>query len=100
MQHEIIIDGEWARCGKCRNKLFKWTGNDRPAHIEIKCHSCKAINVTEKQNCGKCKYYHENACCKFESEKFSQTLEDGDSCDMWERREQRNDDRGKARRYY
>ena len=42
------IDGEWIRCSKCKHKLGKMVGKweqykSMPA-IEIKCHSCKAIN--------------------------------------------------------
>lgn len=38
---------EWARCGKCGNRLFKIdkdNGLIRLTGIEIKCHSCKSIN--------------------------------------------------------
>lgn len=38
----IKIDNEWAKCGECGHKLFKITG--KVNGIEIKCHSCKAIN--------------------------------------------------------
>ena len=49
------IDREsWARCGKCGHKLFK-VDSLGDSRLEIKCHSCKSINVfdgknTEKEN--------------------------------------------------
>lgn len=41
------IDNEWCRCGKCGHKLFKiiWFG---AGMLEIKCSSCKTINVVWK----------------------------------------------------
>ena len=50
MQVEYLrIDesGEWVRCGKCGRKMFKIRKNDKSicsTGIEIKCHSCKALN--------------------------------------------------------
>lgn len=49
----IRIDetGEWARCGRCRRKLFRIRKNpsatDYAVNIEVKCHSCKAVNVID-----------------------------------------------------
>lgn len=43
--------GEWVRCGKCSNKLFKVRKDSKLivyTGIEIKCHSCKAINSFKK----------------------------------------------------
>lgn len=84
MQHMIFIDKEWARCGKCRNKLFKWTGQDKPHNIEIKCHSCKAINVCDKEQCRDCAYYHEGTCFNMDHENFSQPQEPYSTCSGWE----------------
>ena len=42
------IDGGWIRCGKCGHKLGKIVGSGagNPAlALEIKCHSCKEINL-------------------------------------------------------
>lgn len=38
----------WVRCGRCGHKLFRLTHPNQinPA-IEIKCHSCKALNYTD-----------------------------------------------------
>ena len=35
---------EWIRCEVCRHKLMKILDVSK-ARIEIKCHSCKAINT-------------------------------------------------------
>ena len=87
MQHVIIFDKEgWARCGKCRNKLFRCLDNKHPHGIEIKCHSCKAINICEKQECRTCMNYHTGCCVKFESEHFSHEVEQNFSCNEWEAR--------------
>ena len=43
--------GEWVRCGRCGNKLFKVDKGDTLitlTGIEIKCHSCKAVNSFKK----------------------------------------------------
>lgn len=58
----IVKDG-WVTCGKCGHKLGRITGKTLPAGIEIKCHSCKELNVVKKMNynfphCEHCKYYH------------------------------------------
>lgn len=47
------IDTEgWCRCGKCGHKLFRLVEEMYPSMeiplIEIKCHSCKAVNVAWK----------------------------------------------------
>lgn len=46
----IDESGEWVRCGKCGRKLFKIEKNSclDNLEIEIKCHSCKEINVSYK----------------------------------------------------
>lgn len=46
----VRIDGEhWGRCGKCGHKLFK-VNYFAGCSIEIKCHSCKSINLLENDN--------------------------------------------------
>jgi len=57
MKEKIRVDNEdWARCGRCGHKLFKIKAesNERETQIatsilkiEIKCHSCKSINILE-----------------------------------------------------
>lgn len=44
-----IDEQNWCRCGACSHKLFRITeSNKKMPAIEIKCHSCKAINITER----------------------------------------------------
>ena len=45
----VIKDG-WVVCSKCGHKLGRVTGNTPPSGIEIKCHSCKEINLVDKYN--------------------------------------------------
>lgn len=44
---------KWCRCGKCGHKLFKVLDDkiygDVP-FIEVKCHSCKEINVVKGES--------------------------------------------------
>lgn len=87
MQRIIYIDKndkEWIRCGKCRNKLFKWTGKGRPHNIEIKCHSCKCINTCEKNECATCAHYYQGCCVNFDSDNFSHEVEKSATCEKWE----------------
>lgn len=51
-----IDEQSWLRCGKCSHKLGKLEksdnvnvriGSDTNIRIEIKCHSCKAINIID-----------------------------------------------------
>lgn len=47
----IDESGEWVRCGKCSNKLFRIMKDSKLivyTGIEIKCHSCKSINSFKK----------------------------------------------------
>ena len=41
-------DDEWVRCGNCGHKLFRLTDpkykKTEKETMEIKCHSCKALN--------------------------------------------------------
>lgn len=43
-----FIDNGWVVCGNCGHKLGKVVGEKSPTGIEIKCHSCKAINLVNK----------------------------------------------------
>ena len=39
-----IDEMKWVRCGKCSHRLFRMDSY-KHIDIEIKCHSCKSINV-------------------------------------------------------
>ena len=43
-----MLDGEWVVCANCGHKLGRAVGDKPPTGIEIKCHSCKAINLVNK----------------------------------------------------
>ena len=43
-----MLDGEWIVCAECGHKLGRVVGSQLPKGIEIKCHSCKAINLVNK----------------------------------------------------
>ena len=43
-----MLDGEWIVCASCWHKLGRAVGDKPPTGIEIKCHSCKAINLVNK----------------------------------------------------
>ena len=43
----VIKDG-WVVCSKCGHKLGRAVGDTPPSGIEIKCHSCKEINLIDK----------------------------------------------------
>lgn len=44
-----IDEQNWCRCGACSHKLFRITDNSKQMpDIEIKCHSCKAINIIKE----------------------------------------------------
>jgi len=48
MIRAITDEKNWIRCGECRHKLGRVSGAgscDPSPIIEIKCHSCKNINV-------------------------------------------------------
>ena len=87
MQYVMIRAYEWVRCGKCRNKLFKYTGKDKLHDIEIKCHSCKALNTCDKKECITCQSYYDGCCVNFGTEYFSKERQPDDSCEAWEYRE-------------
>ena len=49
---KAMVNGDWGLCGKCRHKLFKIIDRGsivilEDAKIEIKCHSCKELNVID-----------------------------------------------------
>ena len=63
------VKDEWIVCGKCGHKLGRIVGKKLPAGLEIKCHSCKELNLLEygqkskvKQDtvphCKHCKNFH------------------------------------------
>lgn len=43
-----MLDGEWVVCGNCGHKLGRVVGEKSPTGLEIKCHSCKAINLVNR----------------------------------------------------
>ena len=43
-----MLDGEWIVCESCGHKLGRAVGDKPPTGIEIKCHSCKAINLVNR----------------------------------------------------
>ena len=43
-----VLDGEWIVCANCGHKLGRKVGEKSPTGIEIKCHSCKAINLVNR----------------------------------------------------
>ena len=42
---KAMLDGDWVVCCICGHKLGKMAGNELPTGIEIKCHSCKTVNL-------------------------------------------------------
>lgn len=79
---KIVFDKDGGgRCGKCRRLLFKSVGGVRPVGVEIKCHSCKEINVTEYRYCSTCRWYKMGACCVGA---FCIEKDGNDTCDKWE----------------
>ena len=61
------VKGEWIVCGRCGHKLGRITGKTLPTGIEIKCSSCKMLNLVKNSNykkrytvphCEHCKNYH------------------------------------------
>ena len=49
----LIKDG-WVVCSKCGHKLGRVIEGQLPKGLEIKCHSCKEINLI---GCSKCKSF-------------------------------------------
>ncbi len=45
---KAMREGEWVVCYNCGHKLGKIVGAELPTGIEIKCHSCKHINLVDK----------------------------------------------------
>ena len=54
----------WVVCGICNHKLGRITGKTLPTGIEIKCGSCKTLNLLKGDiqytvpHCEHCVYYH------------------------------------------
>ena len=49
MTRAIIDEKNWIRCGECRHKLGKIVADcEFSPMIEIKCHSCKELNIFSK----------------------------------------------------
>lgn len=77
---KIVFDKDGGgRCGKCRRLLFKSVCGVRPVGVEIKCHSCKEINVTEYRFCSTCRWYDGECCMLY----LSQIKNKNDSCTDW-----------------
>ena len=75
----------FARCGKCNRLLYKCLSGERPAGVEIKCHSCKELNVSEIRQCRACRWYQDGACMNAESSYVANAMCVTDGCDNWER---------------
>ena len=45
---KAMLEGEWVVCFHCGHKLGKVVGAELPSGIEIKCHSCKSINLVDR----------------------------------------------------
>ncbi len=45
---KAMLDGDWVVCCICGHKLGKMAGDELPTGIEIKCHSCKTVNLVDK----------------------------------------------------
>ena len=45
----------WVLCGNCRHKLCRLLGKMPTEALEIKCHSCKELNIiVEGENIDEC----------------------------------------------
>lgn len=78
-----------ARCGECGRLIFKCLPNAKVIGIEIKCHSCKAINVTEARQCVGCRWRKDLngtgfVCVCAASERLGQGVSNHDTCDSYE----------------
>lgn len=49
MQRKSVLKDGWVCCGKCGHKLGRVVGDKPPTGVEIKCSSCKEINVVEEE---------------------------------------------------
>ncbi len=72
-----------ARCGKCMRLLYKCKGGEKSTGIEIKCHSCKELNVSEFRYCYNCKWSENAICMNSNSDYFLQECEKYGYCDCW-----------------
>jgi len=77
-----------ARCGYCHRMLFVCAPHSFVSGIEIKCHSCKMINVTERKACGACKWRKNIGgcivCACEHSEKLGTEITNNDQCGAFE----------------
>lgn len=73
----------FARCGKCNRLLYKCVSGERPAGVEIKCHSCKELNVSEPHHCSGCRWYQHGVCMNEYSEHSTEICEKNDYCEGW-----------------
>lgn len=76
----------FARCGKCNRLLYKCLAGERPAGVEIKCHSCKELNVSEIRQCSGCRWYQGGACMNSNSEYVTSIRDKNDNCIEWEKK--------------
>lgn len=84
MQKIVFDKNGGGRCGKCRRLLFKSVGGVRPVGVEIKCHSCKEINVSEYRFCSTCRWYQYGCCMNVDGEYMTQEKSETDSCKCWD----------------
>ena len=88
MTYNVRIDEkDWARCGRCSHKLFEVLGD--MGDVRIKCHSCKAINITERRMCNNCKWNNNGICMNDTSVMFLQQKLGNEVCEQWEKEENR-----------
>jgi len=45
---KALIKDNWVVCHKCGHKLGRVIGSHPPKGLEIKCHSCKELNLVDK----------------------------------------------------
>ena len=45
---KAMLNDSWVVCYKCGHKLGKMVGDELPTGIEIKCHSCKTLNLVDR----------------------------------------------------
>lgn len=43
-----LVDDGWVVCANCGHKLGRIIAEKQPTGLEIKCHSCKTINIVDK----------------------------------------------------
>lgn len=45
---KAMLNDGWVVCAKCGHKLGRVIGSQSPKGLEIKCHSCKELNIVDK----------------------------------------------------